>query len=87
MQKCCREVLCRSVGEKCCREVLVRLCFCGGVVVFLWLCGSGCNSVVEILWWCLRGGVVLWWCCGVCVVAFLCFLWLFVVVCCVFAFL
>ena len=93
MQKCCREVLCRSVGEKCCREVLVRLCFCGyvAVVVILWLrfCGgvcvveSFCGGVVVFVWlcFCVFCGC-LWWCVVFlrfcdCVVVFLWFLVVF----------
>ena len=50
------EVLGKSVAEQrlCgCVFVVVGLCFCGCVVA---------NSAVEVLWWCLHGGVVLWWC-------------------------
>ena len=38
--------------------VVVFLCFCGGVVVFLWWC-SFCDGVgvVMFLWWCWCGGV------------------------------
>ena len=44
-------------------------CFCGGVLVVVFLCWCGGVFVVVSLWWCLCGGafvvVFLWWCfCG-----------------------
>ena len=54
------------------------LCFCGGVVVFLWLCFVflwWCGGISVVLQLCFCGGVVafLWWCGCVFVVAWLCF--------------
>ena len=56
----------------------VWLCFCGGVVVFLWWCSCvfGVSVVfVVFLWWCFCGGAVVFLCFGdyVFMVARLCF--------------
>ena len=62
--------------------VSLRMCFCDGVVVFLWRCGGvlvvflwwcGGVFVVVFLWWSFCGVVfaVVWWCfCGGVVVFF-----------------
>ena len=57
--------------------MVVFLCFCVGVVMFLWWCFCGGVLVVVFVWWCFCGGVfvvVFLWLCfcgGVFVVVFL----------------
>ena len=55
-----------SLMAICIVFVFPWLCFCGGVVVFLWWCGCVCGCVVlfVVVWLFFCGGVVvfLWWC-------------------------